>query len=73
MSSCLMLTVVAIFGQRSRKQSASQAQQVVLSCAVWDPDGRLLVTPAGLLPCQKISNSSWEKVCTKQAPCIRYR
>ena len=48
---------LALLGQRSRRISANRAQQVVLACATFDADGRLMVTPEGLLPCQKITDS----------------
>lgn len=62
---CLMLVIFALIGQRSRQRSADRAQQVVLACAIFDPEGRLLVTPEGLLPCRKITDSYNERVCDK--------
>ncbi|KAK3072048.1 hypothetical protein LTS18_014718, partial [Coniosporium uncinatum] len=47
--------VIALLTQRRRKQLADRAQHVVLASATFDPDGRLLVTPEGLLPAQKIT------------------
>ncbi|KAI9680496.1 MAG: hypothetical protein M1817_003936 [Caeruleum heppii] len=60
-AACAMLLVVAIVAQRRRQQSANRAKQVVLACATFDPEGRLLVTPEGLLPSQKITNSYIER------------
>ncbi|KAB2575105.1 hypothetical protein BFW01_g8254 [Lasiodiplodia theobromae] len=40
---------------RRRKQLADRAQHVVLASATFDPDGKILVTQEGLLPCQKIT------------------
>lgn len=60
---CTSLFTLAILGQRSRKLSADRAQEVVLACATFDMDGQLMVTPAGLLPCQKITDSFTERVC----------
>lgn len=54
---CLTLVILALIGQRSRQRSADRAQQVVLACAIFDPEGRLMVTPEGLLPCRKITDS----------------
>lgn len=54
---CLMLVIFALIGQRSRRRSADRAQQVVLACAIFDPEGRLMVTPEGLMPCRKITDS----------------
>ncbi|MCJ1414672.1 hypothetical protein MMC32_000999 [Xylographa parallela] len=58
---CITLVIFAIIGQRNRHRMADRAQQVVLACATWDQDGRLLVTPEGLLPCRKITNSYVER------------
>lgn len=55
---------LALLGQRSRKLSADRAQQVVLACATYDMDGKLMVTPEGLLPSRKITDSYAERVRT---------
>ena len=47
---------LALLRQRSRRLSADRAQQVVLACATFDQDGRLMVTPEGVLPSRKITN-----------------
>ena len=62
---CLMLVIFALIGQRSRQRSADRAQQVVLACAIFDPEGRLMVTPDGLMPCRKITDSYSELVCNR--------
>lgn len=62
MSTCVILIAFTLIGQRSRQRSANRAQQVVLACATFDTDGRILVTPEGLLPCRKITNSYIERV-----------
>ena len=54
----------AIVGEHSRQKYANRAQQVVLACATWDPEGRLMVTPDGSLPCRKITDSFMERVST---------
>jgi len=54
--------VLALIGQRSRRLSADRAQQVVLACATFDLEGRLMVTPEGLLPSRKITDSYAERV-----------
>jgi hypothetical protein len=41
--------------KRRQKQLADRAQQVVLACARFDPEGRLMVTHEGLLPCQNMT------------------
>ena len=60
---CTSLFILAMLGQRSRKLSADRAQQVVLACATFDMDGKVMVTPEGVLPCQKITDSFTERVC----------
>ena len=60
-----MLVVFSLIGQRSRQRSADRAQQVVLACAIFDPEGRLMVTPEGLMPCRKITDSYNERVCIR--------
>lgn len=59
---CAILITFAFLGQRDRQRAANRAQQVVLACATFDMDGRLLVTPEGVLPSQKITNSYIEHV-----------
>jgi len=54
---CFALFVLMLIGQRTRHRSANRAQEVVLACAIFDADGRLMVTPEALLPCRKITNS----------------
>jgi NO-binding membrane sensor protein with MHYT domain len=61
---CMILVSFALIGQRSRQRSADRAQQVVLACVTFDPEGRLMVTPEGLLPCRKITDSYNEMVGT---------
>ena len=59
---------LALIGQRSRKLSADRAQQVVLACATFDVDGKLMVTPEGLLPSRKITGSYLERVRSQIQP-----
>ena len=54
--------VFAFVGQRSKTRSATRAQEVVLASATFDEEGRILVTPDGLLPCRKITDSYLERV-----------
>ncbi|KAL6714831.1 hypothetical protein ACLMJK_007091 [Lecanora helva] len=61
MACCGTLITIAAFGQRSRQRSADRAQQVVLACATFDSEGRLMVTPEGLLPSRKITESYIER------------
>lgn len=62
MGACAILLAFAILAKRRRSKSASRAQQVILACATFDPEGRLLVTPEGMLPTEKITNSFEERV-----------
>jgi hypothetical protein len=52
-----------MLAQRRRSRSANRAQQVVLACAIFDKHGKIMVTPEGLLPNQKVTNSYVERVC----------
>ena len=61
LASCAMLLILALIAQRRRAASANRTRQVVLACATFDHDGRLMVTPEGLLPSQKITNSYIER------------
>ncbi|KAH8586914.1 hypothetical protein B0O99DRAFT_585253 [Bisporella sp. PMI_857] len=60
-TACFILFVFAILAQRRRSRSANRAQHVVLASAIFDEHGRLLVTPEGLLPNQKITTSHIER------------
>ena len=61
---CFALITLAMIGQRQRRRSADRAQQVVLACATFDMEGKLMVTSDGLLPCRKITNTYLERVRT---------
>ena len=54
--------ILAILGQRSKRKSATRAQEVILASATFDMEGRIMVNPEGLLPCEKITNSYLERV-----------
>ncbi|RDW60762.1 hypothetical protein BP6252_12145 [Coleophoma cylindrospora] len=58
---CLLLITLTFLAQRRRALSANRAQQVVLAAAIFDKDGRLMVSPEGLLPNRKITNSFIER------------
>lgn len=51
----------AMYTARIMQRYASKAQQVVLAAAVFDKHGRVLVSPDGLLPSEKITDSFLEK------------
>ncbi|KAI9761140.1 MAG: hypothetical protein M4579_001187 [Chaenotheca gracillima] len=61
MSSCVVLLGLAVIAQRRRNRTANRAQQVVLASVTFDSEGRLMVTPEGLLPNQKITNAYVER------------
>ena len=58
-----MFTMLA---QRRKLLSANRAQQVVLACAVFDKQGRIMVTPEGLLPNRKVTSAYVERVCPQE-------
>lgn len=60
--SCFMLHLLAVIGNRSAKRYPDRAKQVVLASATFDQDGRIMVTPGGFLPSQKVTNSYIERV-----------
>jgi hypothetical protein len=49
--------------QKHLLQAARRAQQVVLAVAVFDPEGKILVSPEGFLPTRKVTNAWLERVC----------
>ncbi|KAB8257302.1 hypothetical protein BDV32DRAFT_140490 [Aspergillus pseudonomiae] len=51
---CGVLSACAIVAGGSRRKLRAQAQQLVLTCAFFDPEGRIMVTPHALLPSRKI-------------------
>ncbi len=63
LAACAILSTFAILAQRKRQTSAVRAKQIVLACAIFDPDGRLLVSPEGILPRQKITSAYTVGVC----------
>lgn len=58
---CLVMASFAMYTARIMQRYASKAQQVVLAAAVFDKHGRVLVSPDGLLPSEKITDSFLEK------------
>ncbi|KAG7115853.1 Signaling protein YkoW like [Verticillium longisporum] len=58
---CSIMAGVAIYTARVMRRYANKAQQVVLAAAVFDPQGRILVNPDGLLPSEKITDTFLEK------------
>ncbi|KFY49131.1 hypothetical protein V495_00719 [Pseudogymnoascus sp. VKM F-4514 (FW-929)] len=56
-AACVIILALTVITQRRRTRSANRAQQVVLASAIFDRNGRLLVTPEGVLPNQKVTTS----------------
>ena len=59
---CVTLMTFAVLAQRRRSLQADRAQQVVLACAYFDQEGRIMVTPEGQLVNTKITKSYLERV-----------
>ncbi|EEP80878.1 predicted protein [Uncinocarpus reesii 1704] len=55
-ASCAFLIVLAVLTKRRHKKSANRVRQLVLASAFFDSSGRVMVSPEGLLPSQKITN-----------------
>ncbi|KAI9045267.1 putative MHYT domain signaling protein [Aspergillus affinis] len=53
-AACGVLSACAIAAGGSHRKSRSRAQQLVLTCAFFDPEGRVMVTPHAHLPSRKI-------------------
>lgn len=48
-------------GRRARMRR-NRAQKVVLACATFDPDGKIMLTTDGMFPCREITDSFHERV-----------
>ncbi|KAE8378761.1 hypothetical protein BDV26DRAFT_291885 [Aspergillus bertholletiae] len=53
-AACGVLSACAIVAGGNRRKLRAQAQQLVLTCAFFDHEGRIMVTPHALLPSRKI-------------------
>lgn len=62
--SCLLFLGLIIVAQYRRRLAANRAQKVALAAAYFDPDGRLMVSPEGLLPSTQITDTYIERVDT---------
>ncbi|KAK3345833.1 hypothetical protein B0T25DRAFT_570990 [Lasiosphaeria hispida] len=60
-AACLVMAIVAIYSARVRKGYASKAQRITLAAAVFDKQGKILVTPDGLLPSEEITSTFMQK------------
>lgn len=61
LGACSVCFALGFLKQRHQRKLRDRAQQVVLAVATFDEEGRLLVTPAGLLPCQTITRQFHQK------------
>ncbi|OAP57417.1 hypothetical protein AYL99_08155 [Fonsecaea erecta] len=61
MGSCVILLVVALIRGRNKRTARIKAQRLVLACAYFDDEGRVMVTQEGTLPSEKITNHYIEK------------
>lgn len=73
---CLIIAAMAVTTNQVMKRSAQKAQQVVLAVALFDKHGRLLVSPDGLLPSEKITDTfvgrSAHEMFTVQHPLFQW-
>ncbi|KZF25782.1 hypothetical protein L228DRAFT_83667 [Xylona heveae TC161] len=60
-SACIILMTIAILCQVTRKRTMNRAQQVVVACATFDSEGRLMTTAEGYLPSEKITDAFEEQ------------
>jgi NO-binding membrane sensor protein with MHYT domain len=58
---CVVCLIFAFLTQRHKKQLADRAQHVVLASAIFDHEGRILVTQEGLPPCRKVTKQFNQK------------
>ncbi|KAH8150696.1 uncharacterized protein LAJ45_05392 [Morchella importuna] len=59
--SCFLMLFFAIGVKRARAQKYNRAQKIVLASATFDPLGRLMVLPDGILPTKEITDAFREK------------
>ncbi|KAL8786081.1 MAG: hypothetical protein Q9195_008357 [Heterodermia aff. obscurata] len=57
---CLAFVLIAYNGYQSWSSLANGAQGITLALAVFDEQGRLMVSPEGIVPCRRIANSKIE-------------
>jgi NO-binding membrane sensor protein with MHYT domain len=68
---CFIIAGTVIYTARVMSRYAHKAQQVVLGTAIFDKQGRVLVSPEGLLPSERITDSFLEKVCKSPDPYLK--
>ncbi|KAK8086164.1 FAD dependent oxidoreductase-domain-containing protein [Apiospora phragmitis] len=57
----LTLAATAIWTAHVMRKTATKAQQIILAAAIFDRAGRILVTPDGLLPSEKVTDTYIER------------
>lgn len=62
LGACIVLLIIAIIRGRTIRDTKLKAQRLVLACAYFDEDGRLMVTQEGALPSEKITNRYVDQV-----------
>ncbi|KAK3988759.1 hypothetical protein QBC44DRAFT_98340 [Cladorrhinum sp. PSN332] len=58
---CLVMAGTAIYSARVRQAYAKNAQRITLAAAVFDSQGRILVTTDGLLPSEEVTSKFVQK------------
>ncbi|KAI0125311.1 hypothetical protein BJ170DRAFT_584523 [Xylariales sp. AK1849] len=56
-----ILIFIAVLSARTMRKYATKAQQIVLAVAVFDKQGRILVSPEGLLPSEMVTETFPQK------------
>jgi hypothetical protein len=54
--------VFALAAGRTARNRKNRAQKVVLASAIFDPEGRIMLTTDGMFPCREITDSYHERV-----------
>ena len=49
--------------KRKQTKEADRAKDVALAAAIFDPEGKIMVTPEGLLPTYSLTNTFIDEVC----------
>ncbi|KAK4195703.1 hypothetical protein QBC40DRAFT_288625 [Triangularia verruculosa] len=60
-AACAVMAGTAIYSARMRQSYASKAQRITLAAAVFDKQGRVLVSPDGALPSEEITSKFLHK------------
>lgn len=59
-ATCLVMAGTAIYTAQVKRRHATKAQQVLLASAIFDKQGRILVTSNGMIPSELITNTFLE-------------